>query len=421
MKLVGAISLGSIASIFACVLSSAALAQQLSIETVEVPIYTEEVTVSWGFVAGADVQGYQVDVLYDPELLTPLVENVDQVVGCLENVPANLRSCRLLEPGRIRIQLLNLGGPFDDQAGNITFGISAGATGDDESALLMQVAPVQTVPEGTPIPVENGLVNVLWGPPAAVDVESVEVREGSESTVLGWSFEPGSGLQSIVLDIDFDPDLVTPVIGEGDDLLGCLDGVDAALQSCRLIGDSMVRISMTNLDPVPALAQLGPQSGTMTFQLSPEAAEGDSTDLSLTVFDSLPANGPVQLDDGSITVIEAGPTSLAFQASPAGGVENQQLRPVPQVHVLDAFGDLVTGDNETIVEISLVGGTAGAQLAGTIAVTVVGGVAEFPDLSVDLAGLGYRLVATDSESELDEDESAPFDIIPDLLFRDRFE
>lgn len=421
MKSIGCAGLAGIVVLCACVFSSAAVAQQLSIDTVEVPIYTEEVTVDWGFTAGGDVQGYVVDLFYDAELLTPLVEAGNQVVGCLQDVPASLRNCLLLEPGRIRISLLNLTGPFEDQAGNITFEIAAGATGDDDSALVLEVAPAQTIPEGVPIPVENGLVDISWGLPALVNVETVEVREGAESATVGWSFEPGSGLQAIVFDMDFDPDLVTPVMGAGADLLGCLDNVDASLQACRLIGDSRVRVSMTNLNVVPALAQLGPQSGTMTFMLVPEASEGDFTDLSLTVWDAFPVNGPVELDDGAITVIESGPTSLAFQASPGRGVEGQFLRPVPVIFVLDASGELVTDDNETVVEVSLEGGTAGAQLGGLTSVTVVGGVAEFPGLSVDLAGFGYRLVATDGGSELEPDESDVFDIFPDAIFKDRFE
>lgn len=407
--------------LWVCVFSSAALAQELSIDTVEVPIYTEEVTVDWGFTAGGGVQGYVVDLFYDAELLTPVVEAGNQVVGCLQDVPASLRNCLLLEPGRIRISLLNLTGPFEDQAGSITFEIAADATGDDDSALVLEVAPAQTVPEGVPIAVENGLVDISWGLPALVNVETVEVREGSESATVGWSFEPGSGLQAIVFDVEFDPDLVTPVIGTGNDLVGCLDNVDASLQACRLIGDSTVRVSMTNLNAVPALAQLGPQSGTMTFMLAADASEGDFTALSLGLWDAFPVNGPVLLDDGAITVIESGPTSLAFQTSPGRGVEGQFLRPVPVVFVLDASGELVSDDNETVVEVSLASGSAGAQLGGVTSVTVVGGVAEFPDLSVDLAGFGYRLVATDSGSELESDESDVFDIFPDGLFRDRFE
>ena len=421
MKVKNASGLTGILTILAFVFSPAVLAQQLSIESVEVPIFSEEVTVNWNFVAGSDVQAYMVDLFYDEELLTPQVGQENVVVGCLQNVPADLGSCRLLEPGRIRINLINFTAPFVDQTGNITFEIAAGATGDDESELILEVIPIQTIPEGTPIPAENGLVDISWGPPALVNVESVEIQEGSASVVVGWSFEPGSGLQAIVFDMDFDPELVTPVIGEGDDLLGCLDNVDASLQACRLIEGPRVRISMTNLNPVPVLAQLGPQSGTMTFELAPDAGQGDFAELPLTLVDAFPVNGPVQLDGGSITVIESGPTSLAFQTSPGRGVEGQPLRPIPVVFVLNASGALVTDDNETVVEISLAGGSGGAQLGGTTSMTVVGGIAEFPDLSVDLAGLSYRLVASDSENDLGEAESAAFDIFPDLLFRDRFE
>jgi hypothetical protein len=78
------------------------------------------------------------------------------------------------------------------------------------------------------------------------------------------------------------------------------------------------------------------------------------------------------------------------------------------VSVEDAGGNVVTTDNSNVT-IALAGGTVGATLSGTLTVQAVNGVATFSGLSVDKAGIGYTLHATDAS--LTPDDSIAFDIV----------
>jgi hypothetical protein len=66
------------------------------------------------------------------------------------------------------------------------------------------------------------------------------------------------------------------------------------------------------------------------------------------------------------------------------------------VAVVDAFGNVETGDNSDTVTLSLGVNPSVGTLSGTLTVTVVNGVATFSDLAIDLAGDGYTLHATTS-------------------------
>ena len=65
-----------------------------------------------------------------------------------------------------------------------------------------------------------------------------------------------------------------------------------------------------------------------------------------------------------------------------------------KVAVVDYFGNVVTGDNVTPVTLAIGAGPSSATLSGTTTMTVVGGVATFTGLSINLAGTGYSLVGT---------------------------
>jgi adhesin/invasin len=82
----------------------------------------------------------------------------------------------------------------------------------------------------------------------------------------------------------------------------------------------------------------------------------------------------------------AGPTAQLFiatqpsSAATAGVAFAQQ----PVIHVRDAFGNVRTGDNSTVVTAGRAAGTGALQ--GTVAVTVVNGVASYTNLRHDVAG-----------------------------------
>jgi streptogramin lyase len=87
---------------------------------------------------------------------------------------------------------------------------------------------------------------------------------------------------------------------------------------------------------------------------------------------------------------------LVFSQGPSDTVAGQSISPPVTVAIVDPSGNVVTGDNTDVVTLTLGNNPGGGTLHGTVSLTVVGGVAAFPDLSLDKAGSGYTLVATSS-------------------------
>jgi hypothetical protein len=120
-------------------------------------------------------------------------------------------------------------------------------------------------------------------------------------------------------------------------------------------------------------------------------------------------------------IVSTGPVALAFAIEPDYGVVEGPLFPRVVVHVVDSLGLQVADDNSTEVEIRFASNPGGAQLSGVVVKTVSGGVANFPELSINRLGEGYQLEARTPNLGLTADISAPFNIVSDQLLRDRFE
>jgi hypothetical protein len=78
------------------------------------------------------------------------------------------------------------------------------------------------------------------------------------------------------------------------------------------------------------------------------------------------------------------------------------------VAVVDQFGDIVTSDDSDTVTVAIGNNPSGGTLSGTLTETVSHGIATFSDLSIDLIGDGYTLLAT--VDGLISAESNPFSI-----------
>jgi hypothetical protein len=98
---------------------------------------------------------------------------------------------------------------------------------------------------------------------------------------------------------------------------------------------------------------------------------------------------------------------LLFLQQPTDTAAGQTLSPVI-VEVVDAFGNIVTGDNGDTITLTMGTNPSGGTLGGTLTVTVQSGVGTFGDLSIDLAGDGYTLHAT--TTGLADADSASFSI-----------
>jgi hypothetical protein len=110
---------------------------------------------------------------------------------------------------------------------------------------------------------------------------------------------------------------------------------------------------------------------------------------------------------GCINVTLPLAAKLAFTTQPPSGSVSGSVFSAT-VSVEDAGGNVVTTDNSNVT-IALAGGTLGANLGGILTVQAVNGVATFSGLSVDKAGTGYSLHATDAS--LTAADSSAFAIV----------
>ena len=121
------------------------------------------------------------------------------------------------------------------------------------------------------------------------------------------------------------------------------------------------------------------------------------------------ASGVVSVSTTSLSVVAGPPAALQIIGQPTA-TTGASLAPAPTAVVCDSMGNRVSTVGPTAVTVALKAGadSSGAVLRGTTMQTTSGGVATFPDLSLNLAGWGYVLVAT--APGLTAGLSAPFSI-----------
>ncbi len=154
--------------------------------------------------------------------------------------------------------------------------------------------------------------------------------------------------------------------------------VNEGTETFTILNGTMVIGSAVTVDVVNGTASAsyvlpaGTPTGTYTIQAVYNGTTnfGVSSDRThtLTVTESPPAK----------LVIQAGPPATATAGQPFATAS----RPVV-VYEEDQSGNLLTGDNSTVVTVGLGSGTG--PMSGTLTVTVVGGVATFTDLVDDTA------------------------------------
>jgi hypothetical protein len=91
------------------------------------------------------------------------------------------------------------------------------------------------------------------------------------------------------------------------------------------------------------------------------------------------------------------PVSLRFMFQPTGASVASIFLVQPVVQVIDFNGNAATiFDSNPVITLSIADntGVAGAQLSGTKSATSTGGYAQFSDLTINRAGLAYKLTAT---------------------------
>ena len=107
-----------------------------------------------------------------------------------------------------------------------------------------------------------------------------------------------------------------------------------------------------------------------------------------------------------ITVSPGPVAALGFHVQPSSGTTGTTITPAIQVEVQDAFENRIPGATNDVT-VAFYNNPSGATLSGTTTVAAVDGTATFSDLSVDLTGAGYTLIAT--SPGLNPRLSGPFD------------
>lgn len=132
---------------------------------------------------------------------------------------------------------------------------------------------------------------------------------------------------------------------------------------------------------------------------------------------TLGGTNPV-ISDATSGVFEVKPgtaSKLVFRQGPSNNLVNAVFSPALQVAVTDTLDNTVTTSSATVT-LAFSNNPSGATLGGTLAVQASNGVATFSDISVNKAGVNYRLAAT--STGLTQALSNFFSIVASGAFRD---
>ncbi len=134
------------------------------------------------------------------------------------------------------------------------------------------------------------------------------------------------------------------------------------------------------------------------------------TGYTLTASD--PTDGLAAVTSGPFDITNGVPAQLVFQTEPGGGTGGTPWISAnqPTVAIEDSQGHLVTSDNSTVT-LAMGNNPGNGTLSGCSSATAVNGVATFTGCSIDKAGTGYTLTATDAADSLNVPvASTAFDI-----------
>lgn len=240
----------------------------------------------------------------------------------------------------------------------------------------------------------SGIIDLNGGGPSCPGTDSILIRS-SDATQRSWT-----GARNRLVDVD-----VQNMGGTGTKTV--YSGTNSGGNNTTWIFDSICPpdISITpSVAGVPAgEAQIFTASGgfqpyTFSIQVNNSGATIDATGR-YTAGSTTGASDTVRVTDAfgasaDATVNIVGlPTKLGFIVQPSNASTGQSITPAVKVAAQDANGNTVTTINPFIT-VSIANNPSGGTLSGTVTRQASFGVATFDNLSIDAAGMGYTLLAT---------------------------
>ena len=143
-----------------------------------------------------------------------------------------------------------------------------------------------------------------------------------------------------------------------------------------------------------------PSGGVMTGTTTVAAIAGIATFNNLSIDRSgngyrldVSSTGLASDTSDAISITGGAATQLLFTVQPSNAAAGATIAPPIRVTALDALGNVATGFTGTIT-LAIGTNPSGGTLSGPTAIAAVNGVASFTPLSINNAGVGYRLTAT---------------------------
>ena len=143
-------------------------------------------------------------------------------------------------------------------------------------------------------------------------------------------------------------------------------------------------------------------SNTLNGTLTQTAVNGVATFANLSInmagtgYTLNASSNPALTQDTSTAfdIVANVASQLAFAQQPSDSTAGVAISPAITVRVLDQFGNLVATDTSAVT-LAIGSNPGGSTLSGTATQNAVAGIATFNDLSLDKAGSGYTLAASD--------------------------
>ncbi len=259
-----------------------------------------------------------------------------------------------LSSGGLTVGFTNVGGTSTGSFGAVVDLANGTYTASFTGALGGTATGIQATIQGQSVASTSPQVTVTGGTPSTIIVSTGNAQSGTAGSTLGSAFT------AIVKDINS-----TVLSAVTVDWVVTVGGGSVSTASNSTNGSGLSSSTLT----------LGTLVGTNTVSAT---VQGTAISTTFTATGSFGAA-----------------SKIAFTTSPGNTVTGVAFTPQPVVKIEDQYGNLVTTGGDSTVAVALTLTTGPGTLAGTAAMSAVGGVADFTGkgLSINLQGTADRLTA----------------------------